>query len=252
MDVSRKNPWGDARGLFGRAALVAVAVAAGVILDSLVGVIVAFAAAAAVECGVVVLARRERRAAQLAVAEERRRLARELHDGLAQDLAFVSTCGRRLSQRAGGDHLLEAVSAAAASALEEVRGAIAGLDRSADEALADAVRRSSSEVADRFGVDVTVTGDAAGLEAAPRHDVIQLVREAINNAALHGGARKVEVELGGSALLRVRDDGCGLPPSGPVRAGSRGLRGMEERADRLGGSLHAQNHAAGGAEFIVS
>src|SRR5581483_5001593 len=146
------------------------------------------------------IARREERAALIAVAEERRRLARELHDGLAQDLAFISMAGQRIA-RGGSRHLLHALGDAAARAIDETRAAIAGLDERADEALCAAIERSTGELADRFGLEIVVQGDGAALGEASRRDVLRLLREAVTNAARHGGARRITIDLGGAGQL---------------------------------------------------
>jgi signal transduction histidine kinase len=196
-------------------------------------------------------ARREERAVLLAVAEERRRLARELHDGLAQDLAFIAMAGQRVA--AGrGRHLLAPLGDAAARAIDETRAAIAGLDERADEALLAAVRRSTGELADRFGLQIIVQGDGAALSDAPRRDVLRLLREAVTNAARHGGARRITIELGGPGqLLSVCDDGTGMPAGLGARPGSRGVRGMHERAAKLGGTLTTQPRPQGGTTVLV-
>jgi signal transduction histidine kinase len=196
-------------------------------------------------------ARREERAALPAVAEERHRLARELHDGLAQDLAFIAMAGQRVA-RGGGRHLLAPLGVATVRAIDETRAAIAGLDERADEALLAAVRRSTGELADRFGLQIIVQGDAAVLRDAPRRDVLRLLREAVTNAARHGGARRITIELGGpDQLLSVCDDGVGMPAAPEARPGSRGLRGMHERAAKLGGTLTTQPRPQGGTTLLV-
>jgi signal transduction histidine kinase len=208
-------------------------------------------AALLVELGPRAVARREERAALIAVAEERRRLARELHDGLAQDLAFIAMAAQRVS-RGGSRHLLHALGAAAARAIDETRVAIAGLDERADEALCAAVERSTGELADRFGLDIVVQGDGAALGDAPRGDVLRLLREAVTNAARHGGARRVTIDLGGADhLLSVCDDGAGIPVGLRPRDGSRGVRGMQERAAKLGGTLVMEPRPQGGTNVLV-
>jgi signal transduction histidine kinase len=223
----------------------------GAVLGGRGGAIVLASIAIAIEWWVVELVRRHRESVQIAIAQERRRVARDLHDGVAQDLAFIATCGRHLAGRAGNDGLLTALSLASSSALEATRCAIGNLDAAADEMLVEALARSTGELADRHGVKITVSGDASALESAPRRDVVQLVREAVNNAACHGRARAISIELGGDALLRVRDDGTGIDAARPAREGSRGMRGMEERADRLGGRLVTACLANGGTEVAV-
>jgi signal transduction histidine kinase len=253
-DTFERGGMRKARTRLPHVALVASGLAVGVLTGSVLELAAGLAAAAILEVLVIRIAHRERWIAAVAVAGERRRLARELHDGLAQDLAFIATCGNHLATRDGGETLLRALSAAAAKALEETRGAIVGLDTKADEGLLAAVEGSSADLADRFGLEITVRGDGAGLSEVPRHDVLRLVREAVSNAARHGGARNVDVHLGGAGhgrMLCVRDDGTGFDPDRPVRRDSRGLRGMEERAARLGGRLLTRTRPEGGSEVVV-
>ncbi|MCW3066964.1 MAG: histidine kinase [Solirubrobacterales bacterium] len=244
----------DLQPRFCAAVLGGTGLVTGLLAGSALAVLIGLTAAVVVELGCAGVARRERCAAHTAVAAERRRLARELHDGLAQDLAFISSCGRHLASRPGGERLLRALSAAAAQALAETRRAIVGLDECADDDLRAAVEQGSAELADRFGVEITVRSDEGALRDAPPGDVIRLVREAVSNAARHGGARRVEIELGGieeGRMLSVRDDGRGMDPQRPPRAGSRGLLGMEERAARLGGRLLTRSRPEGGTEVLV-
>jgi signal transduction histidine kinase len=231
----------------------AALIVASLLTGAIDGVVVGLMAALLVELTPRCIADRERRAALMAVAEERRRIARELHDGLAQDLAFIAMSGQRLARRGGTNgRVLGALSTAAARALEETRGAIAGLDERADEAIRTSVERTTCELAARFGLEIIVQGEGAGLTDAPRRDVLRLLREAVTNAARHGGARRVTIDLGGEdGVLCVRDDGCGIDAGAPRRAGSRGLRGMEERAARLGGCLITRKEPQGGTSVMV-
>lgn len=175
--------------------------------------------------------RRRARAASTAVARERRRLARELHDGLAQELAYLRTQSRRI---AGAETLVEA----ADRALEESRAAIAGLVRSCDEPLERSLEAAAQSVGERHGVDV-VCDLSGGVEAddVTREALLRVLREAIANASRHGGARSVRVELRHGPALFVMDDGRGFVPSADVRPDAYGLASMRERVEALGGTF---------------
>lgn len=98
--------------------------------------------------------------AQAAATEERHRIARDLHDGLAQDLAFIAAHGARIAREAGDDHPL---AIAASRALAVSRGAIADLSASDAPSARAALRRVADELEVRFGVQVTIYAEDAGL-----------------------------------------------------------------------------------------
>jgi signal transduction histidine kinase len=173
--------------------------------------------------------RRRARAAANAVAGERRRLARELHDGVAQELAYIRSQSRGI---AGGEKIVEA----ADRALEESRAAISALVRAADEPLARTIEATAVSLGERYGVRVTCDL-SAGVEAddATREALLRILREAIANAVRHAGATTIRVELRDGPCLSVTDDGRGFDPSGTFRPDSHGLDSMRERAEALGG-----------------
>jgi signal transduction histidine kinase len=184
---------------------------------------------------------------------ERERIARDLHDGLAQDLACIAAQGQRLGIDLGPDHPLMV---AARNALATSRGVIADLAASSAPTTEAALRLIADELQHRYGLQVDVrieTGTAlAGdtdLKPSEREHVVRIAREAIVNAALHGAARHVDVVLqqkGRDLLLRVSDDGCGIDDA--PRSGL-GLRTMRARAASLGGGLSTHRLAGGGTEL---
>jgi signal transduction histidine kinase len=216
----------------------------------------AFRAPALVAGSVIMVAalRRERAIrrgiADAATAEERRRIARDLHDGLAQDLAFIASHGSRISQEAGEDH---PIAIAARRALAVSRGAIADLSAADAPTANAALRQVADELQVRFPVRVCVEADETELSGATREDVVRIAREAMINAA-NGEARNIVVSLsrrGQVIVLRVLDDGVGIE-GGDVKARPGfGLRAMHERADALGGGLTARVIPGGGTELEV-
>ena len=180
-----------------------------------------------------------RRDAEAAVHDERRRLARELHDGLAQELAYISTESRRLGHP-GAEHLAQA----AERALEESRAAILALTRPADEPLERTLAVAAQSLAARAGIDVTVAV-RPGLDApdAVRQVLLRVLREAMGNAARHGGARTVHVSLDGPSplVMAIADDGTGFDPAAIRRPDCLGLESMQERAANLGGRLSLES-----------
>jgi signal transduction histidine kinase len=191
------------------------------------------------------------RAARAAAIAERRRLARDLHDGLAQDLAFIAAHGDQIAQHLGGDH---PVTVAARRALAISRGAIDELSSWSSASVQDALETVAHELTDRFGIEVAVD---VRLEQEPnpheREHFARIAREAIANAARHGRAEHVIVSLVQTRLgteLRVSDDGHGLARGDGARAREGfGLRSMRERAEALGGYLTVRERTSGGTQL---
>ena len=191
--------------------------------------------------------------ANTAALEERRRLARELHDGLAQELAFIATQTRWLSRRIGDAKGVDQLVVAAERALDESRSAISALTRPLDEPLDAAVAQAAEEVAGRVGVRLKLSLEE-GIEApaATREALVRIVREAVSNTARHGQAKMVTIELaGGDGIrLRVGDDGIGFDPHTRDGPGF-GLTSMEERTRALGGELRVISAVGSGTEIEV-
>jgi signal transduction histidine kinase len=189
--------------------------------------------------------------AELAVHRERRRIARDLHDGLAQDLAFIGIQARALP--AADDAPAMRIAEAATRALDESRHAIATLTRSVDAPLDSSVAQAAEEVALRDGVRLRLELEP-GLRAADAvHDALmRIVREAVSNAIRHGAAECVTVRLSGAhgLELTVEDDGTGLPNGTPGGHGF-GLVSMRERAEALGGSVEIAPNPRRGVRVVV-
>jgi signal transduction histidine kinase len=195
--------------------------------------------------------------ARAAISSERERIARDLHDGLAQDLACIAVQGQRLDSGLGHQHPLLV---AARNALAASRGAIVDLTASTAPTTEAALRVIAAELEHRFDLVVRVrfetdrplTADT-DLEPSRRENVIRIAREAIVNAALHGMARHVEIVLitrGRGLVMRISDDGRGI--SDAQRDGF-GLSTMRDRAATLGGELSTRRIAHGGTalELLV-
>ena len=180
----------------------------------------------------------QRRAADARVFEERRRLARELHDGLAQELAYIRVESQREGATSPG--VGERLAAAATRALEESRVAIAALSRPADEPLSATLRHAAEAVAGRAGatVECHAEGDRR-LEDDASNALVRIVREATTNAVRHGHASTIRlaVRAGPPLVVTITDDGSGFDAAKPVPAESFGMTSMRERAEALGGTL---------------
>jgi signal transduction histidine kinase len=197
-----------------------------------------------------------RNRAEAAALEERRRLARDLHDGLAQELAFIAAQARALAAADGGSGAATRLAAAGERALDESRRAIAALTRSVDEPLDTALAQAAEEVALRAGARVKLDlAPNVVVSAARREALIRIAREAVGNAARHGRARTIDVQLAsGSGLrLRVADDGVGFDLAAADREGRGfGLVSMRERAESLGGVFRAESRPGAGSVIEVT
>ncbi len=195
-----------------------------------------------------------------AVEEERRRLRRELHDGLGPTLAGVAlgveAARKKLAKDpAGADAALGKVAEETRAAVADVRRLAHNLrPRALDElGLVGAVREHASHhgvETDGLSVDVESEGDVAGLPAAIEVAAYRIALEAVTNAAKHAGAAHCHVRFvaNGDLHVEVRDDGRGLPAE--VRSGV-GLRSMRERAEEVGGSCDIQGGREGGTVVVA-
>ena len=190
--------------------------------------------------------------AQAAVLDERRRIARELHDGVAQELAFIA----RRARRPATPDSLPLIAASAERALNDSRRAIAALTSPFDERLDVALAQAVEEVAQRTGASVELSLDE-NVEVSPptREALVRIACEAVGNAARHAGVERVRLELsnGDGVLLRVVDEGVGFDPAAPPpSAGGFGLGVMRERAAALGADLLIDSRPGRGTTVEVS
>jgi signal transduction histidine kinase len=182
-----------------------------------------------------------------AAARERRRIARDLHDGVAQELAFI----RRRAARLAGDPDANEIVVAAERALRDSRWAIEHLARAPDEPLERVLGRHAAVIAARTGVEVTFsTSGSADAEPEVSEALARILGEAVTNAR-HGNASAVHVELSADPLrLRVVDDGSGFDTTAAPLAGF-GLGGMRERAELVGAELSVRSDPGAGTEVAV-
>ena len=188
-----------------------------------------------------------------ATLEERSRLARDLHDGLAQELAFIS---RRAGRGGTGDAALAEIGAAADRALIESRRAIAALSLPLEERFEVALTRTAEDIASRGGARLSVKVDpAAKIEQEHAEALIRIVCEAVQNATRHGNADHIHVEVSRHPTPRlvVHDNGQGFLTEATettARVGF-GLVSMGERAAAIGGSLAVQSQPGAGTTVEV-
>jgi len=182
----------------------------------------------------------QRGLAASARADERQRVARDLHDGLAQEVAFIATVGERVEAGQARASELAALRRAAERAASESRALIDALNDPEDRPLSAALAYVAAEVAERGGACLRLdVDDAVPLPAPVRQAVVRIVQEGVANAVRHGEAATVDVAVAVSDQVRVSvaDDGAGFEPDSIRAAGGFGLTSMRQRAEALGGRL---------------
>jgi len=165
----------------------------------------------------------------VAVQRERRRLARDLHDGVVQELGWIRSA---LARGASADEVLPA----ADRAMAELRAAMSALTGDADESLAVALGREVHVVGERYDLALGLSLDhAVAVPVTHREALVRIAREAVVNAGRHSGGATVDVTLSPGRLV-VCDDGSGYDPAYEKQVGF-GLTSMRERADAIGARL---------------
>jgi signal transduction histidine kinase len=175
-----------------------------------------------------------------AVAVERARVAREIHDGLAQYLFAVSTHANMLANGAPPETTLPQLEEAAAAAQQEARFAVLALSSAGGSAPFDSALRRYIDFLTADGaleVDLEIQD---GIRLAPDEqiEVFRIVQEGLANARKHAGARRAEVrieERDGERFVSVVDDGSGFDEA-EIAAG-QGLKNMRARAASIGGGF---------------
>ena len=179
--------------------------------------------------------------AHSAVLEDRRRIARDLHDGLIQELSYIHAQASRLSTRPGDTVTVDRIGGAAARAIDESRRALAALTRPDDADFPVVLRQALNEMASRYDVKIFTQLDHDAESDAPMADaLLRITGEAVRNAVRHGKAERIEVTLTAVPLtLTVADNGRGFAAdrADGGRAGSFGLTSMRERAAGIGANL---------------
>jgi signal transduction histidine kinase len=206
-----------------------------------------------------------RRLRELAVAEERARIARDLHDGTAQVLAYVNTKALAVreylragkSEEAGAQ--LDQLAAAAREVASDVREGILGLRATAEEerSLADTLRAVVTSWSQETGVDVQLASEQ-GLRLEPERELqlLRIVQEALANVRKHSRAGKVRVALrqaSDTVEMEIEDDGEGFDPEALPQAERPrfGLATMAERARAIGGHLRVESRPGGPTRLRV-
>ncbi|MHB1242047.1 MAG: sensor histidine kinase [Gaiellaceae bacterium] len=189
-----------------------------------------------------------------AVAEERARVAREIHDGLAQYLFAVSTHASMLESGASLEQTLPKLKEAAAAAQQEARFAVLALSSASGTAPFDAALRRYIEFLTADGaLEVDIEIDTAILLAPDEQiEVFRIVQEGLANVRKHAGAQRAEVWIGqrlGRRIVSVRDDGVGF--DGEEAAAGQGLKNMRLRAKTIEGGFALSSRPGRGTALEV-
>jgi two-component system, NarL family, sensor histidine kinase DegS len=191
-----------------------------------------------------------------AVAEERARVAREIHDGLAQYLFAVSTHASMLEAGADPAVTIPQLKAAALAAQQEARYAILALSSAAGRSPFDAgLRRYVDFLTADGALEVELEIDSAiVLGPDEQIEVFRIVQEGLANARKHAGATHAWVQIeerAGERFVLVRDDGVGFEQT-EEGGGGQGLRNMRERASSIGGTLTLRSTPGSGTALEVA
>jgi signal transduction histidine kinase len=193
-----------------------------------------------------------------ATADERRRLAREMHDGVAQDIASLGYLVDALAARPTGPDLpqrLADLRERITAVVGEVRRSVLSLrtDAGTSESLGAAIGTVARNLSEVSGVPIHVTLDerAARLRPEVEAELFRISQEAMTNAVRHARAARIDVHCvvhAPDALITVTDDGQGLQQA---RADSHGLEIMRERAELIGAALSISPGPRGGTRVAV-
>ena len=208
------------------------------------------------------------RARFAAIIDERTRIARELHDTLAQGLAAVGiqldTAMSRLPEEPALSRVqrhMQLARSMVRSSLAEVRRSIWVLRAQTSKAtngLSLSLHDNLAQLTADSGVTSTlhVSGVPRALPSEIERSLLRIAHEAVTNAIRHAGAKTVSVDLHFEAervFLRVKDDGCGFDPDAArekTRGKNFGLVGIAERARAMGGQLRLESHPGAGTAVL--
>jgi signal transduction histidine kinase len=196
-----------------------------------------------------------------AIMAERGRLAREMHDGLAQTLGFLKMrslqIARWIESGQNAPHAaaaLRELAHAANEAYTEVRAALDGL-RIAPGSFAEQLRRAAGDFTTQSGVPVElIIACEPDLNPPAQAHLLRIVQESLNNVRRHAGARHVEVRLsvaGENCRLLIADDGQGFAAGENIPGNRHGLRVIQERADLLGADLQVTSVPGAGTRVAL-
>lgn len=203
-----------------------------------------------------------------AMLEERERIAREMHDGVAQLIGYVNTKSNAIRLNLKRDksekalEQLDQLSLASQEAMLEMRTSILGLratskeDESLRAAVASFLRKFNELTGIEVQSDLPSTDEEISLSPERELHLLRITQEALSNIHKHSGAKQAHITLrriNGYIELRIRDDGAGfhLRPEPSADTFSQGIVNMHDRAAAMGATLDIVTHLDQGTEIVV-
>jgi len=202
----------------------------------------------------------------IAVFQERQRVAREVHDGLAQTLGYLNVQMGIIDCLLAGGELtkaqaeLEAMTQVTREAYKDLRQSI--MDLRTPVPLSGGLRRTLREYVERFGLQTGIPchfeghhGSAAALSPSTEVQLTRIVQEALTNVKKHAPGAQVWLSVEANderVAVVIRDDGPGFDHDGVASEGRFGLQTMKERAESVGGSLTIQSRPGAGTRLEVT
>ena len=197
--------------------------------------------------------------ADAAVAEERRRFARDLHDGAAQELLFILAQTRRLRAGKGGPDDLEALESAADRAVFESRRAVNALSSAAEQPLTKALAEACEELGRRWGNAIDCDLEDVEVKSDVTEQLVRITREAITNAIKHASPSSIRVNLHSepryesrALVLVIEDDGIGFDARQTKQSSRFGISSIRERVAILGGELVISSRIGDGTRITAT
>ena len=197
------------------------------------------------------------------VLDERQRMAREIHDTIAQGLTGVITQLEAAHQAWGDDgevtRHLDLAGGIARESLDEARRSVQAirpgpLDHSRLPEALDEIAAKWAAAAD-IGVQMQTTGERRPLHPDVEVTLLRAAQEALANVAKHSSATRVGITLSfmdGAVVLDVRDDGVGFKPEEPVGESSFGLAGMRQRVEDAKGRMEIESAPGEGSAISIT
>lgn len=200
---------------------------------------------------------------ELAALRERERLARDLHDNLGHSLVTLTVqleAAQRLqvADPARVTALLTEMQGLTRSSMEDLRRSLANLRAAGlgDRSLTEALKTLCADAGKRFGavIDCQISGGVELMPPAVAEVLWRVAQEGLTNVEKHAHSQRVEINLtvqSREVVLRVCDDGVGLPSNAEDKPGHYGLRGLRERVEGLGGSFKVAPTVKSGTEILA-
>jgi signal transduction histidine kinase len=183
--------------------------------------------------------------------EERRRIACDVHDGLAQEIAFIGRNVQLLRMQGAEPELIDRITEGVERAREESRRVVGALTSTADQPFEQVLEQAARDAARRYGATIDMQlARGTTLSRRKQEAVVRIATEAVTNAARHSGAGHLHLaleRLNQGIRLRVADDGVGFD-TGTKTGRGFGLISMRDRAEGMGARLRVRSRRGRGTE----